>query len=98
ARADEIHLMRLLGAREWFVRMPFVLEGLALGAGAGGLAWLLEWPLAWWSGEWLDALGVALPVWGLLPMLVAGGAVTGCIGALIATARVVAPDSPEREA
>jgi len=27
ARSDEVHLMRLLGAQEWFVRMPFILEG-----------------------------------------------------------------------
>ncbi len=98
ARADEIHLMRLLGAREWFVRMPFVIEGAALGAGASALAWLLEWPLVFRADDWLAALDVSLPVWSLLPALVVGGALTGCLGALIATARVVSPDSPERGA
>ena len=93
ARADEIHLMRLLGAREWFVRMPFVLEGVLLGAGAGVLAWLLLWPLLWVTGDWFDALQVDLSTWGLLLPLLFGGWLVGGLGAAIATARVVSSQS-----
>jgi len=93
ARADEVHLMRLMGAKEWFVRMPFVLEGLVLGAGAGLLAWLLLWPWGWGSSEWLAGSMVELHVGVLLLPLLFGGAFLGCLGALIATARLVSPDS-----
>jgi cell division transport system permease protein len=93
ARADEIHLMRLLGAREWFVRMPFILEGMLLGAGAGVLAWLLLWPLVWTTGEWFSALQVDLSIWGLLLPLLFGGGLVGGLGAVIATARVVSSQS-----
>jgi len=93
ARADEVHLMRLMGAKEWFVRMPFVLEGLVLGAGAGLLAWLLLWPWVWGSSEWLAGSVVELHVWILLLPLLIGGALLGCVGALIATARLISPDS-----
>jgi len=93
ARADEVHLMRLMGAKEWFVRMPFVLEGVVLGAGAGLLAWLLLWPWIWGSSEWLAGSMIELHVGILLLPLLIGGALLGCLGALIATARLVSPDS-----
>jgi cell division transport system permease protein len=37
ARRREVEVMKLVGATDWFIRWPFVLEGLFLGA-AGGLA------------------------------------------------------------
>ena len=40
ARRKEIGIMKTLGATDWFIRMPFVLEGMFLGA-AGGLLALL---------------------------------------------------------
>ncbi len=88
ARADEIELMRLLGAREWFVRMPFVLEGMVVGIGAGMLAWGLVWPLVFASADWLNAAGIHLHAVGLLPFLMVSGGAVGCIGALLATARI----------
>lgn len=93
ARADEIHLMRLLGAKEWFVRMPFILEGILLGSGAGLLAWLLLWPLVWTTGDWFAALQIDLSSWGLLLPLLFGGGLVGGLGAVIATARVVSSQS-----
>jgi cell division transport system permease protein len=95
ARADEIHLMRLLGAREWFVRMPFILEGVAMGAGAGVAAWLLLWPVLWLGSEWLHNMGVNMHLLVLLLPMLFGGAVVGCLGAAIATTRVVSSENPE---
>jgi cell division transport system permease protein len=40
ARRKEIGIMKTLGATDWFIRMPFVLEGMFLGA-VGGLLALL---------------------------------------------------------
>jgi len=93
ARADEIHLMRLMGAKEWFVRMPFILEGMLLGGIAGIAAWILLWPLLLGTGEWLEMLQVDLNMWVLLLPLLLGGALVGAFGALVATARV---DSSEK--
>ncbi len=94
ARADEIHLMRLMGAKEWFVRMPFILEGALIGGAAGLLGWLLLWPLVWGAGDWLALLQVDLNAWLLFLPLVAGGGMVGMVGALIATASVASADSP----
>jgi len=92
ARADEVHLMRLMGAKEWFVRLPFVLEGLLLGSGAGFLAWILQWPLLWVSADWQASLNVDLSGWVLLLPLVLMGGLVGGMGALIATAHIVSPE------
>ena len=35
ARQDEVRILRLVGATAWFVRAPFLLEGLSWGLGAG---------------------------------------------------------------
>ncbi len=93
ARADEIHLMRLMGAQEWFVRMPFILEGMLLGGAAGLAAWLLLWPVVLGSDAWLATMQVDLSNLVLLLPLLIGGGLVGGLGAVIATASVVSPES-----
>ncbi len=93
ARADEVHLMRLLGAKEWFVRMPFIMEGTLLGGGAALLGWLLLWPLVLGVSSWAGSLGIALSPFTLLLPLLFGGVLVGCLGAMIATAKLISPDS-----
>jgi len=93
ARADEIHLMRLLGAKEWFVRTPFILEGMVIGAGAGVAAWLLLWPVVLGVSDGLETMQVDLNAWVLLLPLFFGGGIVGALGALIATARVVSSEA-----
>jgi cell division transport system permease protein len=41
ARRREVEVMRLVGATNWFIRWPFILEGVILGAMGGVLAILL---------------------------------------------------------
>lgn len=43
ARAREIQIMRLVGATDWFVRLPFLLDGALKGVAGGVLALLLTW-------------------------------------------------------
>jgi len=38
SRRREVEVMRLVGATNWFIRWPFILEGVVLGALGGGLA------------------------------------------------------------
>jgi len=93
ARADEVQLMRLLGAREWFVRMPFLLEGGLLGGGAGLLAWLFLWPPLMAADAWMLQLHVDMNAWALFLPLLLGGAVTGLSGALLATTRLASENT-----
>jgi len=44
-RRDEIAIMRMVGARNSFIRWPFVYEGLLLGIFSGVIAFMLQWVL-----------------------------------------------------
>jgi cell division transport system permease protein len=41
ARRREVEVMKLVGATDWFIRWPFVIEGIVLGALGGLMAILL---------------------------------------------------------
>jgi cell division transport system permease protein len=43
ARAKEIQIMRLVGATDWYVRLPFLMDGALKGLAGGTLALLLTW-------------------------------------------------------
>jgi cell division transport system permease protein len=43
SRRREIEVMKLVGATNWFIRMPFILEGLIQGLAGSALASLLAW-------------------------------------------------------
>lgn len=77
ARKDEIYIMRLVGARDGFIRRPFLLEGaitgLIGGAAAAGLVYLtfravteFLFELAWLPPEWVAAGLLTGMVFGLL--------------------------------
>jgi cell division transport system permease protein len=69
ARRDEIYIMRLVGARDGFIRRPFLLEGAITGLLGGVIAALLTYltfrivysflfSLSWIPGTWV-LLGIA---------------------------------------
>ena len=97
ARRREIEVMKLVGATNWFIRIPFMLEGLLQGliggvASCGGL-WALN--RAWTSGvagfkpgTGISALVVpGSYVNGVMVMLLVIGALAGAIGSGIAASR-----------
>jgi cell division transport system permease protein len=47
ARRAEVNTMRLVGAANWFIRLPFILEGVILGLAGGILA--IAWVWIIWS-------------------------------------------------
>lgn len=48
---DEIHVMRLVGAGAFYVRAPFMVEGMLYGLVAAIVTLLLFYPLSWWLGS-----------------------------------------------
>ena len=44
-RREEIAIMKMVGAGNAFIRLPFIVEGLVLGLLGGGIAYLAQWGL-----------------------------------------------------
>jgi len=43
ARRREVEVMKLVGATNWFIRWPFVIEGLIVGLAGAGIAVAMLW-------------------------------------------------------
>ncbi len=93
ARRDEVEIMRLVGASNWYIRIPFLLEGTIEGVLGAGAAVFVVWL---GSSRLADALaGFALfdfdvgndffVRWGLLFLLF--GALAGVIGSMLGLSR-----------
>jgi cell division transport system permease protein len=101
ARRREVEIMRLVGATNWFIRWPFVLEGFITGLVGAMLAaafvWVGNWGLAnWIQSSQIDFLSLRVfRMWwqggtwplGLMPSLAILGALLGAVGSLVALRR-----------
>jgi cell division transport system permease protein len=67
ARRNEIRIMQLVGATWWFIRWPFILEGMFIGAVGSVAAFLIVWLLLAMAAEAMRAskLDLAIPSLGL---------------------------------
>ena len=95
SRSTEIEVMKLVGGTDGFIRRPFLYLGLCYGAAGAVIAWLLifvallllrgpvaELAALYSSDFALSGLSVAHSGW-----LIGGGALLGCAGAWLASAR-----------
>ena len=95
-RRREVEIMRLVGATNWFIRWPFVLEGFITGVLGALLAGFLVWITNWALKNWITASDINFlnlrvygawwqsgSTWplGLVPTLAILGAVLGSVGA-----------------
>ena len=96
ARRREIEVMKLVGATNWFIRIPFMLEGLVQGLLGGVMSCVGLWGLnSAWTGRvktFNDTELAALVVTGgyvrfVMLMLLLIGALAGAIGSGIAASR-----------
>ena len=96
ARRREIEVMKLVGATNWFIRIPFMLEGLLQGFIGGVLSCLGLWGLnSAWSGAVADfndtelaALVVTDGYMRFVMIILLGiGAIAGAVGSGIAASR-----------
>jgi cell division transport system permease protein len=97
ARRREIEVMRLVGASNWFIRLPFMTEGMVQGVAgavaAAGLTWGFD---ALWKRNFVNQVSFELlnqikwtsgDLWTAVLMILAVGAITGAIGSGIAVGR-----------
>ena len=94
ARHREVQVMKLVGATDWFIRWPFVLEGMVLGILGSLVAdGLVDGGYRWLTG----AAAVALPFWPLAPLhsvmsevlmfTLLGGVLVGVLASMVALRR-----------
>lgn len=93
ARRDEVEIMKLVGASNWYIRIPFLLEGLIEGVVGAALAvftvWLGATRLAEATSGFalfrLDVSNQFFLRWGILFIIF--GAAAGVIGSLLGLSR-----------
>lgn len=101
SRRREIFIMRSVGATQWFIRFPFMVEGVILGGLAGSVAYGLVWGLYQILGSsgLLDfgstftLVPFTMVWWQLLVGFLAGGIVTGVAGSVISISRYLKEQS-----
>jgi cell division transport system permease protein len=64
SRRKEVNIMKYVGATDWFIRWPFLLEGMLLGLAGSLLAVIL---LVWSYGMIIDQIHASLPFLPLVP-------------------------------
>ncbi len=92
---DEIQIMRLVGAGAFYIRAPFMVEGVFYGLVAGLTTLLLFYPLTWWMGnatqDFLGGINVFsyyLSHFGLFFLAIVGtGVVLGGVASFLAVRR-----------
>jgi cell division transport system permease protein len=97
ARRREIEVMKLVGATDWFIRLPFMLEGLIQGVLGGTLAVValqfINWRWTLGVEDFPDSSGMTALVvvdgyqWQVSILIVGFGALIGMIGSGIAASR-----------
>ena len=61
-RKEEIEILRLIGASSWYVRRPFLLEGLIYGFVGSFIAWVASYILLLYATPFLSSLLSGLPI------------------------------------
>ncbi len=102
ARRDEVAIMKLVGASNWYIRVPFLLEGMIEGLIGAGLAVLTIWVASRnlrTIGETIRIVTLSVPDqfflrWGILFLMF--GAAAGVLGSVLGLSRYLRDDEGGR--
>jgi len=94
-RHKEIEILRLLGASSWYIRAPFVLEGMFYGIVGAFIGWGVSYILLLYATPFLTSFLSGIPLLPapllfmltLLGGLILGGIIIGVFGSLLAVRR-----------
>jgi len=88
SRRKEIHIMKYIGATNWFVRWPFLIEGVVVGLIGAVIAFLVVWLVYWRITEavsvsFLTLVAFSEMLWVLLGAFLVVGIFIGFVGSLM---------------
>lgn len=94
-RREEIEILQLIGASPWYIRAPFIFEGILYGMVGAILAWGMAYLLVLYASPFIVQFlsGISLlpvPIFFMLAVLgieILLGIVIGCLGSLLAVKR-----------
>jgi cell division transport system permease protein len=87
ARRREVSVMKLVGATNWFIRIPFITEGFIQGLLGSGVAILAITALHTWYPLHNEFALSARSLWGSNVIVLAVGVVVGSVGSAVAIRR-----------
>lgn len=61
-RREEIEIMRLLGATNWYIRWPFILEGMMYGVLGAIVGWIVAMAAFWYTIPFLTSFLRGIPI------------------------------------
>ena len=94
-KKEEIEILKLIGATPWYIRAPFIFEGILYGVIGGAVGWLISYIALLYSTPFLVSFLADIPILPVDPLflvalflsLVGGGIVIGAVGSFIASKR-----------
>lgn len=92
---QEMETLSLMGATSWYIRGPFIFQGVIYGVISGFVAWFASWLLLLYSTPFLVQFLAGMPlfpvpnlfIFGLLVGLLALGIIIGGIGSILSVRR-----------
>ncbi len=64
-KKQDIEIMRLIGAEGWYIRWPFLFEGIFYGGAGAILGWLIAGGTLWYSTPFLSSFLKGIPIFPL---------------------------------
>ncbi|MFH0864162.1 MAG: permease-like cell division protein FtsX [Candidatus Gottesmanbacteria bacterium] len=94
-RKEEIEILRMIGASNWYIRLPFLFEGIFYGIIGAIISWMFSYLLLLYATPFLSSFLVGIPILPVSPLfmlallggMVLAGALVGVIGSFIAVWR-----------
>lgn len=68
-RREEIEIMRLVGASYWYIRWPFIIEGVFYGAVGATIAWTISYGTLFYATPFLQSFLSGIPLLPVNPLL-----------------------------
>jgi cell division transport system permease protein len=87
ARRREVSVMKLVGATNWFIRIPYITEGFIQGLLGSVVAMLAVWALHTWYPLHNEFALDTAKLWGTNTVVLVVGVVIGSVGSAIAIRR-----------